>query len=469
MSPDELGYMSLASVCELIERRQVAVREVVGAVLERIAEQNPSLNCYITVLQEEATRSAHELDEEVQHGHWRGPLHGIPVSAKDNLQTAGIRTTAGSPTRADWVPDRDADVVAALRRAGAVLVGKTNLQQFAYGASHPDFGEPRNPHNLDMTCGGSSSGSAAAVAAGLGYGSVGTDTGGSIRSPAAFCGVVGLKATYGLVSRNGAVPVSSNLDHVGPIARTVRDCALLLAAIANPQSDGGAPDYLGALEAGVKGIRFGTMRPQARSLISAEVESAFEAVCASLEREGAVRREVALPDLAQAQSIMWIVSGVEAAEWHRQDFKARHDDYNPTMRARLEAAEFIAATDYVRAQRVRQRFRIEVDALFGEVDAVLMPTVGVTPWRRGTQRLVVGAQEEDAPNVGSRLTALVNLTGHPAIAVPCQRPVDALPISFQVVTAPWQEAMMFRVARAYERINEPRHRPAAVAASEARS
>jgi Asp-tRNA(Asn)/Glu-tRNA(Gln) amidotransferase A subunit family amidase len=199
-------------------------------------------------------------------------------------------------------------------------------------------------------------------------------------------------------------------------------------------------------------------------LISPEVETAFESVCSSLEREGAIRVEVVLPDLAQAQLIMWIVSGAEAAEVHRQDFRQRRDDYNSTLRTRLESAEFIAATDYVRAQRVRQRFREDVDVLFKEVDAILLPTVGVTPYRRGTSRLVVRGHEEDAPNVGSRLTALANLIGHPAIAVPCHR-MNSLPISFQVITAPWQETTMFRVARAYERLDQPQPRPAAVSGS----
>jgi aspartyl-tRNA(Asn)/glutamyl-tRNA(Gln) amidotransferase subunit A len=464
MSPDDLCYLSLAELATLIEGQEVSIEEVVGAVLGRIARENPSLNCFITVLQDQATSSARERQAELRRSEARGPLHGVPVSVKDNLMTAGIRTTVGSPTLSDWVPDRDADVVDALRRGGAVLVGKTNLQQFAYGAAHPDFGEPRNPHNLELTCGGSSSGSAAAVAAGLGYGSVGTDTGGSIRIPAAFCGVVALKPTYGLVSRSGAYPVSNNLDHVGPMARTVTDCALMLAAIADPPPNDKEPHYLDEVERGVKGIRFATMRPQPRSLISPEVESAFESVCDGLEREGAIRHEVVLPDLSQAQLIMWIVSGVEAAEWHRKDFRERRDDYNSTMKTRLESAEFISATDYVRAQRVRQRFREDVDALFQHADAILLPTVGVVPYRRGTARLVVAGHEEDVPNVGSRLTALANVTGHPSIAVPCHRP-DSLPISFQVITASWQEAMMFRVARAYERLHQPQPRPAAVSGS----
>jgi aspartyl-tRNA(Asn)/glutamyl-tRNA(Gln) amidotransferase subunit A len=462
MRGDDLCYLELAEVAKLIQSNELSIEEVTIAVLDRIDALNPVLNCFITVLRDSAMASATALQAELRSGQRRGPLHGIPISLKDNILTKGIRTTAGSPILKYWIPDRDADVVTQLRSAGAIVVGKTNMQQYAYGAPHPEFGEVRNPHRLEMTCGGSSTGSAAATAAGLGYASVGTDTGGSIRIPAAYCGVVGLKPTYGLVSRTDVIPVSSNLDHVGPIARTVRDCTIMLAGLTTRHGEQPTERYTRDLERGVKGLRLGVVQRQERSPFDPSVSAAFKAACEDLGRQGATLIDVKLPDLFQAQVVMWTVSGVEAAELHRPQFRLHRDDYNAALATRLDSAQFVPATEYVHAQRVRQRFREEVDALFGMVDVVLLPTVGVPAFKAGTQRLAIGDREEDVANIGSRLTALFNLTGHPALAVPCHTSGDSLPISLQVVGAAGREALVMRVAYAYEGVHRwYRHRPAA--------
>lgn len=453
---EPLWQKDLAEVSRLILAREISIPEVVAATLERVEEENENLNCFITVLAEDAMASAEQLQRELVATGARSAVHGIPVSLKDNLMTAGVRTTVGSPQLRDWVPDRDAAIVSELRQRGAVILGKTNLQQYAYGAPHPDFGEPRNPCDPDVTCGGSSSGSSAAVAAGLGYASVGTDTGGSIRIPAAFCGVVGFKPTYGLVSRVGSIPVSANLDHVGPIARTVRDCAIVLEAMVDRSRAAVASPYLETIDEGLEGLRLGVVRSQETWLVTPEVHAAFDQACLALAGEGAQINEVDLPDLHLAQLIMWIVSGVEAAEYHRDDFLESPEQYTPVMRRRLELAQFVSGPEYVRAQRARRLYLDAVERALAENDAILTPTVGVPPWRRGTTHLEISGRVEEAPNVGSRLTAVFNITGHPALALPLHGDVDGLPVSLQIAGPMWSEAMVFRIGAAHERMGERR-------------
>jgi aspartyl-tRNA(Asn)/glutamyl-tRNA(Gln) amidotransferase subunit A len=462
---DELWRLDLAEVSDLIASGEVAVPEIVAATLQRIEEENDRLSCFITVLADEAIASAERLQKELATTGPRSAVHGIPISLKDNLMTAGVRTTVGSPLLRGWVPDRDAASVSELRQRGAVILGKTNLQQYAYGAPHPEFGEPLNPYHPDVTCGGSSSGSAAAVATGLGFGSVGTDTGGSIRIPAAFCGVVGLKPTYDLVSRAGAYPVSSNLDHVGPIARSVRDCAIMLDALVDRSRASSERSFLEGIDSGVDGLRLGVVRTQDRSLIAPDVQAAFERACHALEGEGASVAEIDLPDLHLAQLIMWVVSGVEAAELHWKDFRASPEQYTEVMRKRLEIAQFISGPDYVRAQRARTLFVDAVEAALEENDAILMPTVGVPPWRRGTTHLEITGRIEEAPNVGSRLTALFNVTGHPALALPLHEDVEGLPVSLQIAGRMRSEATVFQVGATHERLGERRFSPAGLRVS----
>lgn len=466
MNEEDLCLRPLAEVAEMIRTRKLSAVAITEAVLRRIEQLGPKLNCYVSVLWEQALHHAELADRMLQDGTCLGPLHGIPIALKDNIATAGTRTTAGSPILQDWIPKISATVAERLLAAGAIIVAKANLYEFAYGAPHPKFGATHNPWSLDHTCGGSSSGSAAAVLAGLGYGSLGTDTGGSIRIPAAFCGVVGLKPTYGLVSRAGIIPVSYNLDHVGPLARTVRDVAILLDAI-----DGEDPrdrttvrqtvrDYTSKIEAGVSGLRLGVLSPQVSELIDSEVRAAVDQACATLEGEGASLGEVKLPDLTQARTVMWAIAGPEAAEYHRPYLSGRAEEYHPIVRTLLEIGQFIPATEYVHAQRVRQRMIEEVRSAFADIDALVLPAVPVPAYRIGQQTVHIDGHEEDVLAVVTRYTALFNLTGQPALVVPCGFSSTGLPIGLQITGKAFDEATVLRVGRAYERsTNWHNHKP----------
>jgi aspartyl-tRNA(Asn)/glutamyl-tRNA(Gln) amidotransferase subunit A len=428
----------------------------VRAVLDRIDHINPRLNCYLTVLVERAHSRARFLEELLLAGHFLGPLHGIPISLKDNIATATVRTTVGSSIFADWVPTNSATVVTRLEAAGAVIVAKANLYEFAYGAPHLRYGPTRNPWDLERTCGGSSNGSASSVAGGLCYGSIGTDTGGSIRNPACLCGVVGLKPTYGLISRAGVFPLSGNLDHVGPIARTVRDIALLLHATAghdladSTTADRTIPDYAERLEDSPKGLRVGIPRIQDGELIDPDVRGAVNEAYATLEREGVELLEVQLPDYVQARTVMRIISATEAAEYHRPYLRTRRSEYHPKVRSLLEVGEFIPATEYVHAQRVRQRIKNELRAVFDNVDVIALPAFPVPAYPIGAGTVQINGKEVDE-GAATRYTTLFNLTGHPSVVVPCGFSSERLPIGFQIAGRAFDEATVLQVARAYER------------------
>src|SRR5215211_445883 len=284
----DLADLSLMEAADGIQLRKISPIDLVDALLVKIAKLNPVLNAYVTVLTESALREAHVAEEEIAAGAYRGPMHGIPVSLKDLIYTAGTRTTAGSVILKDFVPDQDATVTARLKQAGAILIAKANMLEFAYGEVHPDYGPACNPWNHGCGTSGSSSGSGAAVAAGLDFGSLGSDTGGSIRLPAAYCGVVGLKPTYGLVSRSGVVPLAWSLDHVGPLARTVRDCALLLEAIAGHDAADPTsarrpiPPYVAHLGRRPAGVRIGVVAPEPDDLVTPEVRRSLDTAAAAL-------------------------------------------------------------------------------------------------------------------------------------------------------------------------------------------
>jgi len=454
---DDLCFASLSALAAQIAARRVSAVEVTRAVLARIERVGGALNCYITVNAEQALAQARALDALHAAGTSLGPLHGVPIALKDNIQTAGLRTTVGSEIYADWVPDADATVAARLRSAGAILIGKNNLYEFAFGAPHPRYGPVHNPWDTARSCAGSSSGSGSAVAAGLAYGALGTDTGGSVRLPAAYCGVVGLKPTYGRVSRAGVVPVSYNLDHVGPLTRGVRDAALVLAAIAGPdpadRTTSAAPlaDYTAGLERGVRGLRLGVARRQADERMDRAVEEAAEQASRVLERAGAQLHAVDLPSYQHARAIMWGVSAVEGAEWHREHLRTRAADYHPVVRTNFEVGDFVPAVEYVHMQRVRQVMIDQMSALLREVDAILMPTTATPAHPIGAATVSVAGEAEPVLAALTRYTPLANVTGQPAVAVPCGFTDTGLPLSFQLLGRPFDEATVLRVARAYER------------------
>ena len=434
--------------------REVSPVDLTRSCLDRIAAVEPSLNAFVLVATESALARARQAERELAGGVHRGPLHGIPVSLKDLFDVAGIPTTAGGGFPVEPAA-MDSAVAERLASSGAVILGKTLLHEFAFGVTsvNPHFGAVRNPWAAERIAGGSSGGSAASVAAGCGFGSIGSDTGGSIRIPAALCGVVGLKPTRGRVSLRGAVPLSWTLDHAGPIARTVRDAALLYAAItghdARDPSSRDAPfeDALGGIEAGVAGLRVGVWTAglaQADPGVAQLVRSAIGA----LGDAGARVSEVTLPRADELLPTQLTIIGTDAYAFHRERFDQGPERYGEDVRTRIARGRETTGAAYAAARRARGEIRAAFDAVFAGYDAIALPTTVVTaPLREG----------QDAVATAARLTALTspfNLTGLPAISVPCGTS-DGLPVGLQLVGARWREARLLRVARAYESARGP--------------
>jgi aspartyl-tRNA(Asn)/glutamyl-tRNA(Gln) amidotransferase subunit A len=458
----ELTGLSLQELSAEIRARRVSPVEAADACLRRIEERDGQLNSFLTVRADAAREEARRLEEELAQDGYRGPLHGVPIALKDLFQTAGLRTTAGSRLLRDWTPDRDAAVVRYLREAGAVLLGKLHMQEFAYGATgeNPHYGPCRNPCDPERLTGGSSSGSAAAVGGGLCYGALGSDTGGSIRCPAALCGIVGLKPTYGRVSRAGVVPLAWSLDHVGPMTRTVTDCALMLEAIAghDPADPASArrpvPPYHRLIDGGAAGLRLGVPREFFWDVIHPEVEARTREAIRALEDAGARVEEVSLPSLAHAPAVMTMIIAAEATAYHRPFMRARSEEYGAATRVRLAQGLFVNAADYVDAQRARRRMRREFLERLREVDALLTPAVPVPAPRVGEARVRAGEVEAPPQFFMVRNTFPFNLTGLPAASVPCGL-ADGAPAGLQIAGRPWEEATVLRIARAVEQLLPP--------------
>jgi Asp-tRNA(Asn)/Glu-tRNA(Gln) amidotransferase A subunit family amidase len=401
-----------------------------------------------------ALAAAKTADDELGRGRRRGPLHGVPIALKDLIAVAGVRMTAGSRVLADHVADRDADVTERLHAAGAVVLGKLSMHEFAFGRPVIDgpFPTGRNPWDVTREPAGSSSGSGVAVAAGLCAGALGSDTGGSIRGPAARCGIVGLKQTYGLVSRRGVVALSWSLDHVGPMTRTVHDAALLLQAVAghdpgDPSTrDARVGDYTAQLEAGVGGLRLGLLRRFYVDFpgLDVDVKSSALAAFDELARQGATITDVDAPTLDLAGAI-WVTYLSEVYEFHRETLRDRPGDYGEGLRSRAWMGALVTASDFLRAQRLRARLRREVLTLLERVDALVFPGQAAPAQR------FENLQTNAVIVPGSRYTNVWNLLGLPAIVVPCGFSREGLPVSIQIVGRPFDEPTVLRVARAYER------------------
>lgn len=446
-SDDDTGPMSIADAAGLIHRREVSPLELTERSLGRIAERDPVLNAFQLVLEEEALAGARQAEREIAAGTYRGPLHGVPVAVKDLLAMAGTPTTAGSKILAGNASGFDAAGVERLRDAGAVITGKTRLSEFAYspGSNNAHYGPTRNPWSLEHDTGGSSSGSAAAVADGLVYGALGSDTGGSIRIPASLCGVVGLKPTYGRVSLYGAVTLSWSLDHLGPITHTVRDAALMLAALAgadarDPRTRHGS-DYAGAgsLEAGVKGLRIGVLRDDGsgRTLGIPEALEAWRAGLAALQGEGAEVVEIDLPEMNELRTLNSAILGMEAAAYHGPTLRERLEDYGEFMRTRVLAAYAYGPHAFIQAQQARAGLRQRFDAVWARADLLSTPTM---PY---------GAPSLGVPAT-TTFTAPFNVLGWPAVTVPVGLTADNLPLGLQLAGKPWDEETVLRAARVVE-------------------
>jgi aspartyl-tRNA(Asn)/glutamyl-tRNA(Gln) amidotransferase subunit A len=451
-------HLSALELGTLLRKRELSALEIAQATLERVESLEPRLNAFITVTAEEALDVARRRDKELAAGQDRGPLHGIPMAVKDLYDTAGVRTTSGSKILADWVPEQDAASIRRLRAAGAVIVGKTNLNEFACGVTttNAHYGDTNNPWDLSRTPGGSSGGSGAAVAAGLCTVATGSDTGGSIRIPAALCGVVGLKPSYGRISCQGIMPLSWEQDHPGPITRTVFDAAIMLQAMAgwdaaDPASiDRPVPDYTAELDAGIEGRKVGVDWEFALNGISTEVRAAFEVALEVLSGLGAKVVDVHLPGLTEGMSAGLTMWRGDAAAVHEEWLRTRAEDYDPLVRARLEGTMAVTGAEYARAQRARARLKRDLQGIFGQIDLLATPMCAVAAPPHGASQVVVGGQEFDVLAGLTRYSRVFNFTGLPSISIPCGFTSDKLPVGLQLVAPMFDEVGVLQAAQAYE-------------------
>jgi aspartyl-tRNA(Asn)/glutamyl-tRNA(Gln) amidotransferase subunit A len=449
-APDDLPAASLSEASDLVRTRSVSPKELTAACLARIERLNPMLNAFITVMAEQATADAVRAEAEIMKGRWRGPLHGIPVGLKDLFDTAGVRTTAASALFANRVPTEDAEVVRRLKAAGAVIIGKQNMHEFALGATSAasHFGPVHNPWNRDYVAGGSSGGSAAAVAASLCYGALGSDTGGSVRIPASFCSIVGLKPTYGRVSTRGAIPLSWSLDHVGVLTRTALDAAVLLQAIAGYDDgevtsiDRPVPAYTASVKRGASSLRVGVPREYFFAALHPDVDMAVAQAMALLSKLSVTVQEVNIPVNPEVNAI---VQMAEAFAFHAARIREAPQLFQPAVLGRLRLGQAVDTATYIERRRELDQMRRAAPQLFAQVDLLLTPTVPLVPVP------LADARDDDAGvALFARNARPFNAYGLPAVSVPCGFARDGLPIGLQIVGPPWGEESVLRLAHAFE-------------------
>jgi len=449
-----LCYQSLTDVALMLRQRTLSPVELTQLELDRIEHCDSTLNSFLTVLPERALAQARRAEDEIAAGRYRGPLHGVPIAIKDLCDTAGIRTSCASRILWDNVPDSDATVVERLEAAGAVLLGKLNMTEFAFSGYHPSLPIPRNPWGLDRSANGSSSGSGVATAAGLCFASLGTDTGGSIRGPSAWCGVVGLKPTFGRVSRHGIFPLGTSLDHVGPMTRTVADVAAMLGVIAGADprdptaSSAAVPDYVAALDEGVAGLRIGIDEAYLAVGATPDMAAATIELGLTLERLGAKLSRVKIPDVDDACRAWAPICGSDALATHANFFPARAGDYGPSFRSFLQMATKVSGADYAKAHAARLDFAGRLATLFRDIDVFLCPGNFGPP-------LPTDALPPDmlwSPDfwMFMRLTAPFNISGSPTLSLPAGFSDNSLPLGVQLVGRHLDEATLCRVGHAYQ-------------------
>ena len=448
---------SLVALSGDLGERRLSPVEVVSTLLERI--EKDETNSFVTVTAERALEEASCAEAEIMAGRHRGPLHGVPVALKDLIYTGGVRTTMGSSFFADHVPDNTATVARRLEEAGSILIGKTNTHEFAYGPtgdlSH--FGPTRNPHDKGRITGGSSGGSAAAVAAELCYGALGSDTGGSIRIPAALCGVVGIKPTFGRVSKHGVFPLAWSLDHVGPITRTVEDNAMMLNALAghdpdDPYSvDRPEENFARDLRRGLDGARIGVPTEFYFEYVDEEVEALVREVADVFVSLGAQVREVEILNLWETLHAQRLVLAAEAFAVHEERLKTDPERFDDQSLERLLAGENLQAFRYAKARQRKLHSRREFEPVLREVDVLLTPTVPIPATRIGQRETTIGGYQEAVYSALTRLTGPTNLNGLPSLSVPCGTTTQGLPAGLQLIGRPFHEATLYRFGNAYER------------------
>ncbi len=449
--------MTILQAARRLRRREVSSVELVTAALASIQRLQPQLNSFLTVTAESALERARLADAELAAGADRGPLHGIPVAVKDVFSTRGVRTTCGSLLLADHVPDHDAAVVERLRNAGAVLVGKTSMHELAYGitSNNPHYGAVRNPWNTGHVPGGSSGGSGAAVSSGQVFIAMGSDTGGSIRIPAAFCGCVGLKPTTGRVSRYGVLPLDFTLDHMGPLTRSVRDAALCLNVLAgfDPRDPSSSRepvrDYLPGPEVSIRGLRVGVPRNFYFERLDPEAETAARRMIDLAASLGAEIVPVQVPDVAAANTISRVILLAEASAVLSPHLEDR-SKFGADVLALLDQGRMIPATDYINAQRLRRLAWEQFATLWRDADCLLTPTTPMPAPRIGQTEVALDGASEDVRLAATRFVRAVNLLGWPALSIPCGFSSSGLPLGLQIIGKPFEEDVILRAGAALE-------------------
>ena len=454
MNARDFAYMTIVDIAPKLRGRQITSVALTEMLLERITSHNDKLNAFITMTDDLALRQAKKADDEIEEGAYRGPLHGVPIAFKDLFATKGIRTTAGSKYYEDWIPGEDARVVTLLRNAGAVCLGKTGLNELAYGSTsnNPYYGSVANPWKLDHHPGGSSGGSAAAVAAGLAFAAIGTDTGCSVRQPAQCCGIVGHKPTFGLVSKAGVVPLVRTMDHVGPLARSVRDAALVLQAMAGPDKTDpysarrNGEDYIAAINMPVVDLKLGVPRKYFFEGGDTEIIQLVDSAVQIFRDLGADVVETDMPDAEAAYGAIK-ATFAETAAVHDQAVSDMPERFSDSLRSLIESDAKRPVADYVSAQHMRQQFRRDVDDLMADFDALVIPTstVAAAP---------IAEQPENHPRERWKNCAIFNFTGQPAISIPCGFTQAGLPAGLMIVGRLFEDATVLKLAHAYEQATD---------------
>jgi len=449
------AFLSITQAARLLRRKEISPVELVHVALARVERLNPSLKAFITVSSDAARRQARAAEREIRRDGPRSVLHGIPISLKDNFWVKGVRNTAGSKILSDFVPSIDSEVARLLARAGAIVLGKTNMHEFAYGitSENPHFGSVRNPWAGDRISGGSSGGSAVAVATGMGFASAGTDTGGSIRIPSALCGIVGLKPTFGLVSVAGTVPLCESMDHAGPLARSVTDACIVLEAIAGTYPKGAQrPSHRRLGQRRPRRFRIGWPEQFYFDRVDGEVRQAIDAAAKTLQQLGGHIEKVSLLHLYDAVQASTNLGLAEARDYHESQgyFPARAADYGDDVRGRLEAGGTVRAVDYLRGLAVRRLLARDFDAAFEKVDAILAPASPIPAPLLGENEVEIAGTKESVRSLLVGVSRPANFTGHPALSVPCGLTRAGLPVGLQLIGPRWGEAGLLAIALAFE-------------------
>ena len=458
MSQQILNYLPVSELGPLIRDKKISPVELVQACLDRVNAIDSQFHAFIHVMERSAISEAKKAEQSISSGEYKGPLHGIPIGLKDLYYTKGVPTTAGSPILADFIPGEDATAVTKLTDAGGVILGKLNLHPFAYGAVglNPDYGTPPNPWGTERIPGGSSSGSGVALITGMIPAATGSDTGGSIRIPASICGVVGIKPTYGRVSKHGVIPLSWSLDHTGPMTRTVEDCAILLQAMSgyDPKDPGSrdipVPNYLVEMKQSVKGLKAGLPVKEFYNRLQGGVREKVEQAIKVLEQLGVSVEEVDVPSMDEAAAISLGILGPEVAAYHRKWVEERPEDYFPQVLTRIKSGMFVPAVDYIKAHQARARFTQGYLKAMEGLDLLITPTEQLTAPKIEETVVTIDGVEEATQNLMVALNRPFNLTGFPAMSVPCGFDENDLPVGLQIIGKPFQEGVVLRTAFNYE-------------------